>query len=71
MLMIKAKITRKEAERYDPIQISYCQEPMWSKGNHFAYNAGYYGWNWDLIEYGGKVYVSGYRSFPKARKFKE
>lgn len=65
MATIKAKITRKEAEWYKPIAARYCQEPMWSKGEHIAYNSGYYGWNWDLIKYRGKYYISGYRNYPK------
>ena len=61
----KLKITRKEAESFRPIETMYCQEPMWSKGEHIAYNSGYYGWNWDLIKYRGKYYISGYRNYPK------
>lgn len=68
MAYFKAKITRKEAEELNPIAISYCQEPMWSKGDHVAYNSGYYGWNWDLIKYRGRYYVSGYRNYPKTTK---
>lgn len=65
MAYVKARISRKDAERFRPIFIHYAQEPMWTKGDHIAYNAGTYGWNWDLIEYRGKFYVSGYRNFPK------
>ena len=65
MVFQKVKITRKEAEAYRPIFAHYAVEPLWSKGEHVAYNAGVYGWNWDLIRYRGKYYVSGYRSFPK------
>ena len=68
MAKVKFKCTRAEAEMFDPIAISYAQEPMWSKGDHIAYNAGYYGWNWDLIKYKGKYYISGYRSYPKCEK---
>ena len=68
MAAIKARITKKEAEKFDPTWIPYALEPMWSKGDHIAYNKGAYGWNWDLILYKGEYYVSGYRSFPKTKK---
>lgn len=29
------------------------------------YNAGVYGWNWDLYDMDGVAVVGGYRSFPK------
>lgn len=62
---IKAKISRKDAEKYKPIYAKYGSGEVWEKGEHIAYNSGIYGWNWDLIEYNGKFYVAGYRSFPK------
>ena len=69
---MKAKITRKEAERYKPKWAEYGSGPVWNKGDHIAYNSGVYGWNWDLIKYNGEYYVAGYRSFPKIwGKYKE
>lgn len=65
MSYIKAQITRKDAERYRPKKAPYGAGPVWEKGEHIGYNAGLYGWNWDLIEYQGQYYVAGYRSFPK------
>lgn len=65
-MVAKFKTTKKEVEdNYVLTAIRYAQEPMWSKGEHIAYNAGYYGWNWDLIKYRGKYYISGYRNYPK------
>lgn len=66
--MMKFKITRKQAMSYNPIKMSYCgttpeEREAWVMGNHFAYNAGVYGWNFDLIEYNGKYYISGYRNY--------
>lgn len=51
-----------------PHRMTYCgrtqeEREAWEKGNHFAYNAGVYGWNFDLIEYNGKYYISGYRNY--------
>lgn len=64
-MAFKAQITRKEAEKYKPRYAEYGNGPVWNKGEHIAYNAGVYGWNWDLILYRGRYYVAGYRSFPK------
>lgn len=61
----KIKMTRKEAERFKPAFAEYGSSKPWNEGEHIAYNAGVYGWNWDLILYRGKYYVAGYRSFPK------
>lgn len=61
---MKAEITRKEAERFKPRMAKIGSVPD-LKGKHIAYNKGLYGWNWDLIEYRGRYYVAGYRSFPK------
>ena len=63
----KAEITRKQAEHlFKPlIGAGYCEDPIWSKGEHIAYNRGMYGWNWDIIKYKGKFYVAGYRKYPK------
>ena len=65
MAIIKAKISRKEAEKYQPRFAEYGSSKPWIEGDHVAYNAGVYGWNWDLIFYRGRFYVAGYRSFPK------
>lgn len=61
---MKFKITRKQAEKYKPRFCQIGSKPE-VKGDHIAYNTGTYGWNWDLIEYRGRYYVAGYRSFPK------
>ena len=61
---MKAEITRKEAEKFKPRMAKIDSVPD-LKGKHIAYNKGLYGWNWDLIEYRGRYYVAGYRSFPK------
>ena len=61
---MKFKITRKQAEKYKPRFCQIGSKPE-VKGDHIAYNNGIYGWNWDLIEYRGRYYVAGYRSFPK------
>ena len=61
---MKYKITRKEAEKFKPRYCKLSDKPV-DKGKAIAYNSGVYGWNWDLIEYRGRYYVAGYRSFPK------
>lgn len=65
---MKVRITRKQAELFHPHKMPYCGETQeekdaWNYGNHIAYNRGIYGWNWDLIEYNGKYYISGYRNY--------
>ena len=60
----KVKMSRSDAKAFHPTKVRYAQEPMWSKGEHIGYNSGVNGWNWDLIKYRGKYYVSGYRNLP-------
>lgn len=65
---MKVKFTRKQAMALNPHKMPYCGEieeekEAWNKGNHFGYNSGVYGWNFDLIEYKGKIYISGYRNY--------
>lgn len=58
------QISRKEAETYRPKMCKVNEKPA-RYGETIGYNAGIYGWNWDLVLYRGKYYVWGYRSFPK------
>ena len=59
-----AKMTKWDAESYKPRKCKV-NEPPATKGKRIGYNSGLYGWNWDLVEYRGRYYVYGYRSFPK------
>lgn len=65
---MKIKITRKQAMLFNPHRMSYCgtteeEKNAWNYGEHIAYNAGVYGWNFDLIRYNDKYYISGYRNY--------
>lgn len=64
MVVMKVRMTKAEAESYHPRLAKIGSTPDF-KGKHIGYNSGMYGWNWDLIEYRGRYYVAGYRSFPK------
>lgn len=53
---------------FNPHRMRYCgtteeEKNAWNYGEHIAYNAGVYGWNFDLIRYNDKYYISGYRNY--------
>ena len=61
---MKFKTTRKQINKnYNSvISIGYCDAQYLLQGkNPIAYNAGYYGWNYDLYDVNGVAIVTGYR----------
>jgi hypothetical protein len=58
--MLKRKVTNKETASFAPIYVKTGSIEE-REGVHFAYNCGVYGWNYDLIDYDGKFYITGYR----------
>lgn len=66
---MKQHITRKEVRNASYDAVILCNEIQ----NIAAlcgltpeyYNAGGYGWNWDLYDLDGMAIIGGYRSFPK------
>lgn len=65
---MKQHITRKDVKNSSYTAVILCNEI----GNIASlcglqpeyYNAGFYGWNWDLYDIDGIAVVGGYRSFP-------
>lgn len=63
---MKFKTTRNQInQNYNRvICIGYCEAQYLLSGkNPIAYNAGYYGWNYDLYDVKGVAIVTGYRPF--------
>ena len=61
---MKFKTTRKQInQNYNSvISIGYCDAQYLLQGKKpIAYNAGYYGWNYDLYDVNGVAIVTGYR----------
>lgn len=66
----KIKITRREVVNYPHPVLSagYC-DLQYLLRNHepYAYNAGVYGWNFDVYDVYGKIICTGYRNMPGKR----
>ena len=66
---MKQHITRKEVKSASYTAVILCNEIQniaYLCGiSPEYYNAGGYGWNWDLYDFGGVAVVGGYRSFPR------
>lgn len=65
---MKQHITRKEVARmFDTVifcdEITNIADICGIRPEY--YNAGGFGWNWDLFNFGGVAVVGGYRSFPQ------
>lgn len=66
---MKQHITRKEVRYASYNAVILCNE-IQNIAAHCGispeyYNAGGYGWNWDLYDLGGMAIIGGYRSIPK------
>ena len=65
---MKQHITRKEVKNASYTAVILCNEIQniaYLCGiSPEYYNAGGYGWNWDLYDFGGVAVVGGYRGFP-------
>ena len=66
---MKQHITRKEVNTASYTAVILCDEianiaALCGMSPEY-YNAGGYGWNWDLYDVDGLAVVGGYRSFPK------
>ena len=67
---MKFKTTRNQInQNYNRvICVGYCDAQYLLNGkNPIAYNAGYYGWNYDLYDVKGVAIVTGYRPFGNIR----
>lgn len=67
---MKFKTTRKEiTQNYkNVICVGYCNAQYLLQGkNPIAYNAGVYGWNYDLYDINGVAIVTGYNPFGNIR----
>ena len=60
------KITRNEINKTNMVAIGYCQAQaalnLFGADYKIGYNAGVYGWNYDLYRIGGVDIVTGYRT---------
>lgn len=65
---MKFKATRKDFEHQRVISVGYCHlQHLLSHESPIAYNAGVYGWNWDVY-YINNVYIcTGYRNLTGIR----
>ena len=63
--MAKLKVTRNDLnKRYTIGLINGQLQRLLSFFSPYGYNAGVYGWNWDVYDIGGYNIVTGYRSYP-------
>ena len=61
---MKYKTTSKELKEgyYNIIATGYCElQSLLKYKNPIAYNAGHYGWNYDVYDINGIAIVTGYR----------
>ena len=66
---MKEYITRKEVRNASYNSVIFCNEiqniaALCGLSPEY-YNAGLYGWNWDLYDFEGMAIIGGYRNFPK------
>lgn len=69
--MIKTEITKSQAQDHygTIICAGYCQlQSLLKYQEPVNYNAGTFGWNWDLYDIDGVAIVTGYRNLPAGIK---
>ena len=71
--MKKFKVTSKEVkENVIILSVGYCELTYLLRGvDPVAYNAGVYGWNYDVYYLDGVCICTGYRGMPKSKNVKK